>query len=273
MNDDDLQDWPRPHYTPGGAAPFLFYVVFGAAVEDLRLSRKKYRCDEIPPGLETLSYGPDSAEVVERFRNGLLWDALRESDPALAGEIANQRRCVIVRGILRDAPSLNDFRNTIGLLTCLLDHGGIGICDPQSLAWWSPREWRRKVFDPALPSPHEHVVILFSEEADGTRWFHTRGLRKFGRPDLSMHNVPHEHADSVVRMFNRFIEFQALGGLIAEGQAVHMPPLPDGISCAHGGSEDDPDFNNVHVELCWPTERSKGLAARATAEGQHGERP
>ncbi len=37
--------------------------------------------------------------------------------------------------------------------------------------------------------PRQHVVILTSEECSGDgrplTWFHTRGMRKFGRPDLS----------------------------------------------------------------------------------------
>jgi hypothetical protein len=50
----------------------------------------------------------------------------------------------------------------------------------------------------------------------------------------------------------RFIEHQAFGAVIPEGQSVRMASLPpDGVA-HHGGDLDDPDFNNVHVELVWP---------------------
>jgi len=128
MNDNALPNWQRPHYEPGGGKPFLFYVVFGAAVEDLKLSRSKYRCDEVPPGLELLSYGPDShPEVLDQFRSGYLWEELQESEPALHKSIGAQQQCVIIRGTLPDEPSLNYFRNAIGLVTCLLDNGGKGV--------------------------------------------------------------------------------------------------------------------------------------------------
>ena len=103
--------------------------------------------------------------------------------------------------------------------------------------------------------PRHHVVILTSEEAGGgsLTWFHTRGLRKFGRPDLSVPRVPPQHREAVIDLCHRFIEFQAFGGIIGEGQEVHMKTLPSGMTCHHAGDLDDPDFNNVHLEAVWPT--------------------
>jgi hypothetical protein len=76
-------------------------------------------------------------------------------------------------------------------------------------------------------------------------------LRKFGRPDLSVHNVPPSLQEGVIDLCNRFIEFQAFGGVIEEGQGIRMRGLPEGMTCHHGGDLDDPDFNNVHVEITW----------------------
>lgn len=50
-------------------------------------------------------------------------------------------------------------------------------------------------------------------------------------------------------MFNRFIEFQAFGGVIEEGIEIRMEGLPSGMTCHHAGDLEDPDFNNVHVEI------------------------
>jgi len=80
-------------------------------------------------------------------------------------------------------------------------------------------------------------------------------LRKFGRPDLSLHHVPDAYEKAAIELCNRFIELQALGGRIPEGQEVRMVSLPDGLVCHYQGSLDDPDFNNVHVEIRFPAER------------------
>lgn len=248
-----LDDWPRRYFSPGGDTPFLFYVVFGCDTRELGLSRSKYRCDSIPEGLQVHDYGPGRhPEVLDEFRQGFLWDELRQSDPALAGAVARQTRCTIVRGSVFDDASLNYFRNTIGLITALLDCGGVAIQDAQSLKWWSPQAWRTQVFDPAAAQPSEHVAILCSAESPGVQWLHPRGMRKFGRPDLSIHGVGSPYFDAVVDLFNRFIEFQAFGGIIAEGQEIRIKTLPAGMFCLHGGDLEDPDFNNVHVEIRWP---------------------
>ena len=250
---DPLPSWPRPHHVAGGGQPFVFYVIFGSRAEGMQLSRRKYRCDGIPEALDLMAYGPESQpDVVDSFREGYLWDELQADDSALARRIAAQDRCIVLRGALDDLPTLDDFRNTIGLATCLLDNGGVGIFDPQSFQWWSAHAWKTQVFDPAQPLPHRHVLILTSPEPDGTHWLHTRGMRKFGRPDLSVRGVPATHRAAAKALIDRFIEFQALGGVIGEGQAIRMAALPDGMVCSHGGNEDDPDFNNAHVEIRWP---------------------
>jgi hypothetical protein len=124
------------------------------------------------------------------------------------------------------------------------------VADPQQFELYDPERWHREIFDPATPNVHKHVKILFSDEPDG-RWYHTRGLRKFGRPDLSVRGVPAEYFDGVVDLCNRFIELQALGGWIPEGQEIRIKSLPHGLRCHHAGNLEDPDFNNAHVEIPW----------------------
>ena len=88
-------------------------------------------------------------------------------------------------------------------------------------------------------------------QENGNLWYHTRGLRLFARPDISVHNVTGEYADKVHEMINRFIEFQALGDIIENGKNIKMQGLPDSMWCEYRGDESDPDFNNKHVEIHW----------------------
>jgi len=73
-------------------------------------------------------------------------------------------------------------------------------------------------FEPAAAVPTHHLMIFTSEDENGTEWFHTRGMRKSGRPDLSIHRVTADLRDGIIDLFNRFIEYQAFGGVIAEGR-------------------------------------------------------
>ena len=109
----------------------------------------------------------------------------------------------------------------MGVLTFLLDNGGVTGARPFIFQWWEPQRRRNRIFDRMEPVPTNHVVVLTSEESDPERtWFHTRGLRKFGRPELSIHDVPAELHDPIIDLFERFIELQAFGGVISEGQVI-----------------------------------------------------
>jgi hypothetical protein len=191
--------------------------------------------------------------VVADFLEGYAWRRLEAEDPDLAGRVRSSPGCVILRGGLADPPTLDYLRDCVGLLTHLLDNGARAVYDPQTLRWYSPRAWREAIFDPAGPVPRHHVVILWSEEEEGgLAWFHTRGMRKFGRPDLSVRRVGPAFREAVIELCNRFIEHQAFGAVIPEGEPIRMASLPPGGVARHGGSLEDPNFNNVHVEIRWP---------------------
>jgi hypothetical protein len=256
--DTALPDWSRPHYQQPGGKPFLFFVVYGEFGELPALDPDKYRSTGVPPGLGLSRYDSHSQpDVLSRFQEGYLWNDLKAQNCVLAEKVNQSPECLILQGELDDEPTLNYLRDAVGLLTFLVDHGGIAVYDPWMFQWWLPAQWRHLIFDPASPVPTHHVVLLTSQEPEPSlTWFHTRGMRKFGRPELSVHNVPTRHGKAVIDLCNRFINFQAFGGVIEEGQKIKMRQLPSGMTCHHQGDLDDPDFNNVHVEITWDQERN-----------------
>ena len=246
--------WPRPHYEPGGT-PVLFYAVYGEFTDEFRPSRSRYRVSGLPAGLDVMRY--DEAvhpEVRDGFLDGYLWRALVDESTTLADAIERASSCVVLKGTPASFENLDYLRDTVGFLTYLLDSGGVAIYDPLMFRWWSPDDWKASIFDANAPVPHRHVTILMADETgpDNRQWFHTRGMQKFGRPDLSVRGVPASYRRAVISMMNRFIELQAYGGVIPDGAPVEMESLPEGLSCNHGGSVEDPDLSNVHVEIFWP---------------------
>jgi hypothetical protein len=250
---DDPPDWPRPYFTQPGGEPFLYFVVYGEFGKLSSMSASHYRTRGVPAGLKLSRYQSDQHPgVLDRFREGYLWNEFRARSLGLAAQVAESKECLILQGEIEDCDTLNYLRDSVGLLTFLLDHGGLTIYDPWLFQWWEPDEWRRRIVHQTGPVPRHHVVILTSEESDPTlTWFHTRGMRKFGRPDLSIHNVPAEYNGAVIDLFERFVEFQAFGGIIEDGRQIRLNHLPAGMTCEHRGDLDDPDFNNVHVEIIW----------------------
>ena len=248
-----LGNWNRPHFHKPGGRPLLFYAVYGSFGTLAGLSASTYRSQGIPAGFSLMHYGPaQHPEVLVGFREGIPWDDLQVSNASLANQIEECRECLLLRGEIEDPGDLNYFRDSVGLLTFLLDHGGIAIYDPYIFKWWEPEDWRKRIFEPASAVPGQHVVLLTSEESDpALTWFHSRGMRKFGRPELSVHNVPAKYRDAIIDLCERFIQLQAFGGVIDEGQEIRIKNLPTGMTCHHAGDLDDPDFNNSHVEIRW----------------------
>lgn len=250
----ELPFWPRTHFVPDGGEPLLFYVLYGDINRKALLDREFYRSAGVPSGLDLMHYGPPSnADVPGTFRDGYLWEEFKAANPVLASTVANCESCLILRGEPTDSTTLNYLRDTVGLITYLLDQGGVCVYDPLMFRWWDKEEWRKVVFEPAAAVPRQHAVILFSAEEDdpSRKWFHTRGMRKFGRPDISVHHVRPEHEAAVIDLCERLIEHQAFGHVVAEGQSIQMSSLPAGGTLHHQGDLDDPDFNNVHLEAVW----------------------
>jgi hypothetical protein len=252
---DSLRSWKRKYFAECDGEAFLFFVAFGDIAQDRPLDGRKYRCDGIPAGFDLMAYDKaQDRDVIDGFLEGYLWDQLTAENPALARSIRQSPGCMVLRGGQKNPDTLDYLRDCVGLLSFLLDNGACAIYDPQMFRWWSPEQWRDRIFDPAAPVPLHHVVILYSKEEDSPDqvWVHTRGMRKFGRPDISVRHVGPAYRDAVIELCERFIEYQAFGGVIPEGQAVRMASLPPGGLAHHGGDLDDPDFNNAHVEIVWP---------------------
>ena len=183
------------------------------------------------------------------FLGGDFTKILLEDKPELFESASNAEQCLILKGEFRDPRDLNYLRDTVGMIAWFFDHGAEAAFDPQRLRLYDPVEWSEEIFVPFPPKLAAHVVILSSSEEDGTRWLHTRGMRKFGRPDISIHRVTKEQQDGAIELINRLILLQAEGGLVPEGQPIRMASLPPGLTCHHGGHLDDPDFNNTHIEI------------------------
>lgn len=199
-------------------------------------------------------YGAEAhPKMPASFCSGLIWEDLVSSDPELADSVAACTECLVLRGTPRDSSTLDYLRDAVGLISYLLDNGGCAVYDPFALRWWRPALWKQELFDAGEPVPRDHTVILVSQEGDpALKWFHTRGMRNFGRRDVSVHGVPADREDDIVDLCNRLIEYPALGHVVSDGQEIQIKSLPTGGIMQHAGDVEEPDFNNAHLEVTWP---------------------
>ena len=90
------------------------------------------------------------------------------------------------------------------------------------------RGGNQEVFDNPEFDSYEHVLIHVSGDEDGSNilWLHTRGMRKFGGPDISIRGVLTEEQSALARVCNSLIEHQASGGIVYDGRPVRVIDPP-----------------------------------------------
>jgi hypothetical protein len=248
-------DWARPHHTPGGRQAFLLYWVHGQFAPDVEIDARRFRTRGLPAGISGQVFQHDSLRGSDADPlSGALGALLRTKAPETAAAAAAAPHAMLVRGALDDPTDLHYLRDTIGFIACLCGNGAISVLDVQALALRSAAQWTSEVFEPDAPKAVNEVVMLRSadERHPGRAWLHTRGLRKFARPDLSIRNVPGDSAFNAQLVLERAADYLIAGGQLDDGREVRMSVAPPGLVPHTVGDDDDPDFNNRHTEMVWP---------------------
>src|SRR6266550_7723193 len=199
------EDWERPLYEAGGGDASVLLVVFGPKPEPLRITSLAHRVVPMDLSLELEYQEPPAAAALldSPFGATLLEGWEGEEPPVLTAD-----GCMAMRAEVPDPKDLRYLRNCVGVATAILEAGGRAVANLQSLGMFTPEQWRGVIFAPDKPQPRLHVNVFHGEEARGaphgagseeargapqgagskedTLWLHSRGLRAFGRPDLSV---------------------------------------------------------------------------------------
>ena len=247
------EDWERPQYEAGGGDASVLFVVFGPKPEPLRVTSLAHRVVPMDLSLELEYQEPHvAAALLDSPFGATLLQGWEGEEPS----VLTADGCMVMRAEVPDPKDLRYLRNCVGVATAILEAGGRAAANLQSLGMFTPEQWRGVIFAPDNPQPRLHVNVFHGEEARGapqgagsekgtTLWLRSRGLRAFGRPDISIRHVPQEAMAAASDLCNRLIETQAYGGVIPDGPV-------EGMVAHTTGTLEDPDFNNVHIDLTWP---------------------
>lgn len=250
-------EWPRSYWQPGIDNDVLLqFFVFGKFdPHEMVIPARRYGSPGLPAGVDIKRFQNLELRKWEGYPlSGTLGEIVRDEAPQAYEQARIAPEVLLVRGQLQDSPSLDYLRDTLGVLAALLDIGGRVILDPQIMGLLDAAAWRERYLVPGGAPPRNHVLILRSDEPDGSgrSWVHTRGMRKFGRPDLSFRRIPARELDRVGALCEKLVEMQALGTCFAAGQALEVDGMQQALIAQPGGSLDDTEFNNLHVEFRWP---------------------
>lgn len=245
--------WQRPHWQPGSEEILLQFYVFGK-FQAGRAPSVDYGSEGLPEGMELTSHHHTALRQWEGYPlKGAVGRMFKEDAPEAYKLALDAPEVLVVRGRLPDAGDTGYLRDTLGVLAALLDVGGTAILDPQILTLFDANTWRQRyVVRDGAPIRNHLLILCDGEEQSGRLWVHTRGMRKFGRPDISIRNIPERDIDRAGMLCERLVELEALGAHFVEGQSLDAEGLHGGLVAHLGGGDEDPDFNNTFVEFRWP---------------------
>ena len=242
----------RPYYKDLNSRPFLFYVIFGVKNEELKVSRGRHHVDGFPDGLELVFC---DREKNDAYMQSLLGDSLgkifnREKHD-LYESVKTTDQWAVIRGEVCEDADLDYIQNVIGLIQALIDNGAIGVLDLQTLSLYASEEWSNKFFEQEF-NPYDHVTILASEMEEELMWLHTRGMRKFGRPDIGVRKVSASEMEEAVQLINQMIYYGSMGAFFDKEVKFHTQNGNTYVVNPRFVEDyDNPDFNNAYYDFEW----------------------
>jgi hypothetical protein len=245
--------WQRPHWQPSDEEILLQFYVFGK-FDAVRVPSADYGSAGLPAGIEAVSHYHSALRQWEGYPLKGAMGRMFKDDAPEAWQLAfDAPEVMVVRGRLKDSQATGYLRDTLGVLAGMLDIGGTAILDPQILSLLDADAWRRKyLIRDGAPIRNHLLILRDGESRPDHSWIHTRGMRKFGRPDISIRQVPDRAVDHAGLLCEKLVELEALGAHFTDGQRLDIEGVPSGVTVHLGGGLDDPQFNNTYVEFRWP---------------------
>ena len=156
----------RDYYQDIGYKLFLFYLVFGVSAEELEVSQKRHKVDELPEGLDIRSFTREAqGEWIDRWFSGAYGSVMREADAVLFERCKAVENCVVLQGTVKNDSTLDYMRNVIGIIQAFVDKGAVGIMDPQTITLYAPEQWTERFFGQEV-NAQKHVIVLCSREGE-----------------------------------------------------------------------------------------------------------
>ncbi len=239
----------REYYKDINYNPYLFYVVFGVSTEQLQVSRKKHHVDELPAGLDMRMLNRrENADYIDGFFSGSIGKILEDKDYELFEHCKNAEECIVISGKIKDDATFAYMRNVVGFIQAFVENGACGILDCLTFSWFAPQEWSFKYFEKEV-NAQDHVIILYSKEENGY-WLHTRGMAKFGRPDISIENVEESDFNDYKQIVDQMI-FYGGHGVFFEGKfRLHTKDKKTFLVQSEFINDfENNDFNNAYCKV------------------------
>ncbi|MGN1120292.1 MAG: hypothetical protein ACI4Q4_08025, partial [Oscillospiraceae bacterium] len=215
------------------------------------VSVERHGVSGFPEGLEfRMLHRGEHGDYMDSLMCGAYGEMLEQENAALYEKIRRAERWVLVSGEIQQDDTLEYFKSCIGIVQAICENGAEGVLDLQTITLYSPQDWHDKVF--AADFEPVKATIIMASRTDNGLWLHTRGMRKFGRPDIGIEGIPENDLQTAAEIAEQMIRYSAMGAVFTQGA----------VFCISGGRSysvnpefvpdfDNDDFNNAYYRIKW----------------------
>lgn len=224
--------WSRPQHSPGGSDAQVALIAYTTGpLAGLSVSRSRHGVPEdahrFPMRLDHHSR-EDAPQRFEELDDAEIMARARMDQPVLdLDALRRARHQVRLELTMQDPDDLEYLRACWAFMRAVCDAVPVmGLLDVHASRWWTPDALRGIPTGASFDVGRE-VLYAFETRADPTfgHVAYTRGMRKFGRPDVILthrRSSQREHAGRVLAAVARAM---ALGARPKAGHAIALPGL------------------------------------------------
>lgn len=246
-----LPQWTRPLWTAGGGDAEVAVVAFSEMPlpPDFTLAEDRHGAPSAgvpePLDLRTVS-AEDNPEWIRGFFEGGLLESAKLDLGWEQPPVERARHAHYVSGSFPDPSDLDHLQATWALLRALTEAGAFALLDLRATRWLASEDVGALALDAPFDLDREITIVVETDSPEQSPLVcHTRGLRKFGRPDLLILLEEGQDAEEAAGLLVALAEPLAQGEQVGVGDTFMTE---DGVERPFLAYEPEGAHPEVHLE-------------------------
>ncbi len=243
-----IPSWPRPGFQPGGQpnAFQLFCFSAGPLKGDVPMSAGRFGLPS-PEAMQQVEVRELTREMDSAWFDGFRSGSLRAIATQALGDVSALDSATQLTAVLisrPDAPDLSHLQAGWAVAQWLVARGVTVILDAQTNRFWKGAEVADWPATRPFALSSDVNIVVEAEPTAPSATIHTRGMQKFGRPDLVVRDVPGEQWDAVAGLVRALAGQLANGVVLRAGDRVNIDGKSLTLSSFKPTPETDLHLNN-----------------------------
>lgn len=248
--------WPRTGFQAGGGRNLfqLFCFSAGPLKADLPLSASRFGLPT-PEAVNLVQVRELTREMDSGWFDGFRAGSLRAVAIGALGDVSALDAATQLTAVMidrEDSADLLHLQAAWATAQWLVARGASVVLDAQTNRFWRGADVAEWPASRPFALSIDVNVVVEAEPTSPVAHIHTRGLQKFGRPDLVVRDVPGEQWDLVAALVRALAGQLAMGVVLRAGDRVNIDGKSLSLAAYQPIAADDLHLNNDGFLLTLP---------------------